>query len=409
MDKQPSFNFGVGKGFDSAGRGGFNSGEKNFFNFGGGGSFDSAGRSGFTVGQSGGFDSAGRSDFTFGQSGSINSGEKSGFNFGGKGISDTGEKVAFSFGNREGSYSGENESFGLHVGRKEDSGSGEKGKWGFSFGEKGSSSSKGKSVFGFGARGSSYSVESRSFSFGVKGGSDTGERRVFDFGARVEEEESDADDDSESDLDNISDDEPEADAEDVFDHMYNTVLNHEYNWSYAGTTLLVYWVSGQDPKVITSVKRHSEQTLIKQLSGMYKKELMRVRIYLNNSPCEYCACKLIDFLTRKRQLQLTIYIASLYKIKRRSCITKGEPHVHGLKTRQSEKNTKGLKKLMDHRRCKVKAFTEKTWKDLLDALDIKCKKFEEVYQTRENDDDRSRKEEDLHIKDDLKHIDEEED
>ncbi|XP_062602208.1 uncharacterized protein LOC134263853 isoform X2 [Saccostrea cucullata] len=385
MDKQPNFNFGVGRGFDSAGRGAFNSGEKKFFNFGG----------------------AGRSGFTFGQSGGFNSGEKGGFNFGVEQGSDTGEKATFSFGNRDGSYSGENESFGL--GRKEASGSGDKGFVGFSFGVKGSSSSMEKSVFGFGARGSSYSVESRSCSFGVKGGSGTGERRGFDFGAREGEEESDTDDDSETDLDNISDDEPEADAEDVFNHMYNTVLNHEYNWSYAGTTLLVYWVSGQDPKVITSVKRHSEQTLIKRLSGMYKKELMRVRIYLNNSPCEYCACKLIDFLTRKRQLQLTIYIASLYKIKRRSCITKGEPHVHGLKKRQSDKNTKGLKKLMDHKRCKLKSFNEKTWKDLLDALDIKCKKFEEVYQTREEDDDRSRKEEDLYIKEDLKHIDEEED
>ncbi|XP_061190043.1 uncharacterized protein LOC133197876 [Saccostrea echinata] len=227
---------------------------------------------------------------------------------------------------------------------------------------------------------------------------------------RRDDEESDSDDDSddETDYEGISDDEPEADPVDVFNHMYNTVLNHEYNWSYAGITLLVYWVSGQDPKVIKSVKRHSEQTLIKRLSGMYKKELMRVRVYLNNSPCEYCARMLLDFLTRKRQVQLTIYAASLYKIKRRSCITKGEPHVHGLKKRLSDKNTKGLKKLMDHKRCKVKAFTEKTWKDLLDALDIKWKKFEEVYQTRDVEDDRSRREEDLHIKEDLKHIDEEE-
>ncbi|XP_062608908.1 uncharacterized protein LOC134270679 [Saccostrea cucullata] len=120
---------------------------------------------------------------------------------------------------------------------------------------------------------------------------------------RRDDAESDSDDDSdETDLENISDDEPEADPVDVFHHMYNTVLHHEYNWSYAGITLLVYWVSGQDPKVIKSVNRHSEQTLIKRLSGMYKKELMRVRIYLNNSPCEYCAHKLLDFLTRKRQL-----------------------------------------------------------------------------------------------------------
>lgn len=70
-------------------------------------------------------------------------------------------------------------------------------------------------------------------------------------------------------------------------------------------------------------------------------------------------------------------------------------------------NSQGLKNLMLHDRCEIKAFTKDIWEKLLDLATVskKCKKqLLEDYDNRMKGNDKSTKDEDEYIQKDLNHI-----
>lgn len=65
---------------------------------------------------------------------------------------------------------------------------------------------------------------------------------------------------------------------------------------------------------------------------------------------------------------MILYVTSLYKIRRETC--RNERHYNGVGDRDHMTNYAGLKKIMGHERCEIKAFTKKDWKDLFGFANV---------------------------------------
>lgn len=233
--------------------------------------------------------------------------------------------------------------------------------------------------------------------------------------------------------------------------MYETVLNHTYEgklkntshvtnprdygkWNYAQETHLVYKIDGDDPIIIKNIPAtpdhagiHAENLMIEKLNekGKEKKtngssspesevtELftkmsikpMRITIYINNSPCSQspheCTSKLIKYLESNVNVHLRLYVASLYNIRRESC--EEEYHIEHIGITKHKANYRGLRNLMRHKRCKIKAFTEDIWKELF-QMTTGSDQLPDDYDKIEDGNERSRKDEDERIQTDLNHI-----
>lgn len=213
--------------------------------------------------------------------------------------------------------------------------------------------------------------------------------------------------------------------------MYETVLNHKYRdgkWKNAMTTYLVWNIDGyKDYKIIKNNgkgarNKHAEMCFIDEISEVVRKtsmsksnkckgtggpKLLCIMIYINNSPCSDCTKKLITFLEENKQVSLRFYVTNLYNIRRKSCKSSNEDHINKVKESDHKANSKGLKNLMQHKRCKIMAFTKDVWKKLLHivAVSKRCKKqLLNDYDKKTKGNDRSRKDEDEYIKDDLDRI-----
>lgn len=234
--------------------------------------------------------------------------------------------------------------------------------------------------------------------------------------------------------------------------MYETVLDHVGGWDKAKQTHLVCKIEGDDVPIIktndpkSAGNVHAEKLLIADLqkndrvnetngsSGAdpdlsedlknmsldesKKKcndketnlpDLLNITVYINNSPCSHpdhkCTDKLIRFLDRYRRIQLNLYVTSLFNIRRESCISRQE--THSVNDWIHTKTCDGLRNLMHHERCKIKAFTKDDWKELFGIANVSQEVSSQLlsrYDTTTAGNDRSREEEDKRIESDLNFI-----
>lgn len=232
------------------------------------------------------------------------------------------------------------------------------------------------------------------------------------------------------------------------EHMYETVLDHEGGWALARTTHLVCKIEGDDVLIVkTNLPRiHAEKLLIDDLESNHtvnatngssesepdlsedlkkmpldesnkkskeKKtkgtELLNITVYINNSPCSDedhdCTGKLIRFLDRYRRIKLNLFVTSLYNIRRESC--KQESHYGLVDDGVNLRNYSGLKSLMDHERCEIRAFTKAVWEDLFGIANVSqavSGQLMDRYVIKHGN-ARSREDEDELIQSDLNYID----
>lgn len=138
-------------------------------------------------------------------------------------------------------------------------------------------------------------------------------------------------------------------------------------------------------------------------------KLLNITVYINNSPCSdryhNCTDKLIKFLDRYRGVKLNLYVTSLYNIRRETC--RNERHYNVVDDGVHRTNYAGLKRLMHHERCEIRAFTKKDWKDLFGIANVSQAVSDQLlgrYGTTTAGNDRSREEEDKRIQSDLNYI-----
>lgn len=245
-------------------------------------------------------------------------------------------------------------------------------------------------------------------------------------------------------------------------HMYETVLNHTYagklkssndavknskdygKWNKAQTTYLVCKIYGDDPILIENTfgsakGNHAEEKLIQELikkskvkeptnsagpecdiinklnkmaieepkkeSKTEETKPLAITIYINNSPCSQlphnCTGELIKMLDNNVQASLMLYVANLYNIRRESC--KNEYHNDRINSKSHTDNYTGLRNLMLHKRCTIKAFNKEVWKELL-KMTTKLDEPLDDYAKINEGDERSRENEDKRIQTDLDHI-----
>lgn len=192
--------------------------------------------------------------------------------------------------------------------------------------------------------------------------------------------------------------------------MYLTNLDHEYlnSWSIAKKTCLFWMTSNTKPVGIFNMPGiHAEEILIESLK---QNEIIQktndnngtrvpITVFINNSPCHRCAEKLFEFLD-EYNVSLKLYVTSLYNIRRDSCIAHKEKHVYFIKESEHKENVLKLQKLMHHEHCQINAFCREIWEQLLDAVKAPPKLLNSYSNTCTTH-DRSRKEEDKRIKNDL--------
>lgn len=244
--------------------------------------------------------------------------------------------------------------------------------------------------------------------------------------------------------------------------MYETVLNHTYKgklkketsevkdlndygkWEKAKKTHLVCKIDGDDPIIIANTSgkakgNHAEEKLIQELMKKSKvkgptnssgpesvitdmlKEMsiekpkteskteetktLNITIYMNNSPCSNtvnnCAGELIKMLDSNVRVSLIVYVTNLYNICRESC--KDEYHNGFINHKNHKDNYTGLKTLMQHERCTIKAFTKDVWKELF-KMTTKSDEHLDDYDKIMDGNERSREDEDKLIQKDLDHI-----
>lgn len=113
----------------------------------------------------------------------------------------------------------------------------------------------------------------------------------------------------------------------------------------------------------------------------------------------------------------------MYNIRRRSCqlraaAKENESHMNSIKENEHEANYQGLRDLMSlgGNRCKIEAFTEDVWRELHKVMGLNedCQQRMKKYDTKITymypeknlikSHDRSRKREDIYIKEDLIHL-----
>lgn len=208
--------------------------------------------------------------------------------------------------------------------------------------------------------------------------------------------------------------------------MWNTVLNHGYGYSELGgslakTTYLVCKIDGVPEPIIkgNDEGKHAEKQLVDILKErrLLQKE---VTVYINNSPCAACANEFKDYLEENEDIHLTLYVTHLYNIRRRSCqdkaVTQNERHMKNIDKDEHVDNYKGLRDLMnlEDNRCKIEAFTEDVWRKLHEVMGLTedCQQRMIMYaetkitdhKNKAKNHDRSRKTEDINIKNDLIHL-----
>lgn len=214
--------------------------------------------------------------------------------------------------------------------------------------------------------------------------------------------------------------------EDKLDTMWNTVLNHGYGYSILGgnlatTTYLVCKIDGVPGTIIKRNQEgtHAEEQLVNDLEQM-KLLKKKITVYINNSPCADCALILKTYLKKNKGIHLTLYVTHLYDIRRMSCemgAKKNEGHMKFIKENEHEANYQGLRDLISlgDNRCKIEAFTEDVWRELHKVMGLTkdCQERMKKYDTKITDPmnpkkshDRSRKEEDTYIEEDLIHLQE---
>lgn len=212
--------------------------------------------------------------------------------------------------------------------------------------------------------------------------------------------------------------------------MYETVLHHNGDFGKALQTHLFYMVDGQTHACFTNEQKsgenqHAEELLVKELEKMtfepdpkFNAKSDILTVFISNSPCSSkdhnCAKKLKDFLMKWQNVSLSLYVTHLYKILRVSCDT----HRHRIDD-DFYANTCGLWNLMHHERCEIKPFNMTVWKELLNikqfgfSPEVKEKLLGDYDQkrdyytkngTKDGTNDRSRKQEDRLIEEDLKAI-----
>lgn len=237
------------------------------------------------------------------------------------------------------------------------------------------------------------------------------------------------------------------------EQMYESVLDHKEGWAKAKKTHLVCKIEGNDDPIVITNRRtsdenvHAEKILIEKklrnnntvnatngssdsepdLSEILQEmssdepnkkskdkktkgsELLNITVYINNSPCSIkdhdCTGELIRFLDNYRRIKLNLFVTSLYKIRRESC--KQEKHYDRLDYEVHLRNFSGLKSLMDHERCEIRAFTKAVWEDLFGIANVSQAVRDQLmgrYGTTTDDNDRSREEEDKRIQRDLDYI-----
>lgn len=215
---------------------------------------------------------------------------------------------------------------------------------------------------------------------------------------------------------------------DKLDTMWNTVLNHGYGYGGPGgnlatTTYLVCKIDGEPETIIIRNQdgKHAEKQLVNILEQM-KLLKKKITVYINNSPCAACSQILKTYLEKNKDIHLTLYITHLYNIRRRSCQLrandgKNEGHMNYITKNEHEANYKGVRDLMNlgDNRCKIEAFTEEVWRELHKVMGLTkdCQERMKKYDTKITDPmnpkkshDRSRKEEDTYIEEDLIHLQE---
>lgn len=196
--------------------------------------------------------------------------------------------------------------------------------------------------------------------------------------------------------------------------MWNTVLNHGYGYSELGgslakTTYLVCKIDSVPKPIIKGNDQgtHAEKQLVDILKEMTLLQ-EEVTVYINNSPCADCALILKTYLKEKKGIHLTLYVTHLYNIRRMSCkmgadAKKNEGHMKFINENEHEANYKGLRDLMSlgDNRCKIEAFTGDVWRELGEVMGFTKYFQQKKYGDKMANHDRSRKIEDIYIKEDL--------
>lgn len=162
----------------------------------------------------------------------------------------------------------------------------------------------------------------------------------------------------------------------------------------------------------TSVGSHAEEQMLRKLrekihdmkteKGEAVKNKLKITVYINNSPCSDCADKLLEFLKENTNAVLEMFVASLYKINRKSC--EQSEHFHSknypIDKPEHKKNCDGLRKLMNHDHCSIYAYKIENWIKLLEIVPVTDEYKRNFRTTHRNE----RKTEDDNIKSDLDHI-----
>lgn len=210
----------------------------------------------------------------------------------------------------------------------------------------------------------------------------------------------------------------------ILRNIYDTVLNHNWDgtWYMAKQTYLICEINYNDFITIQNLPKgngdvHAEELLIalvKEIKGISKTKRQKIclNMFMNNSPCSSpghnCTDKLIAFLNKYERVHLTLIVANLYNICRKSCKDSDEDHIKSKRLDTTHTaNYIGLRNLMLHERCDIKAFSKSTWERLVKKMDVipEVKKYIlDYYTIQKEGNDRSREIEDKLIKKDLEYI-----
>lgn len=210
----------------------------------------------------------------------------------------------------------------------------------------------------------------------------------------------------------------------ILRNIYDTVLNHNWDgtWYMAKQTYLICEINYNDFITIQNLPKgngdvHAEELLIalvKEIKGISKTKRQKIclNMFMNNSPCSSpghnCTDKLIAFLNKYERVHLTLIVANLYNICRKSCKDSDEDHIKSKRLDTTHTaNYIGLRNLMLHECCDIKAFSKSTWERLVKKMDVipEVKKYIlDYYTIQKEGNDRSREIEDKLIKKDLEYI-----
>lgn len=188
--------------------------------------------------------------------------------------------------------------------------------------------------------------------------------------------------------------------------MYETVLDHK-DWSNARTTYLIGKIKVKDRMIIvklTNVNNMHTEIILKEKLEKLEETVEKITLYSNNSPCFHCANAFIAYLDKNKNVHLTLFVTSLYMVKRRSCV---EHHSDLSCLKHETSYNIKLRELKSHVQCSIDGFRMENWADLLDIMEIspECKEqISEKYNKAQPDSARSRAEEDEYIRSDLMDI-----